>query len=282
MSPIKSVLVALSAVALASCATASNPADRPDGDPGAPDADPNRPDADPNAPDADPAAPDANPGSPDANSCTPGQANCSLANQTGCCSTEACDLDFSDLVGTQCRPVQTAGDEGDTCSSANRCAAGFVCIGNPATCTQYCDANSDCGQPRGQCVIQVTNGGAPIPGATLCSSNCDPVAATNPLCPTGWTCDLFVAEFPYVDGMNPNVDIVDCRPSGGVGEGGSCATADCASGLTCVNYGTSQLCREVCRPSVPTDCTNTLTHSCQNFTTPFTVGGQQYGICQPG
>src|SRR6185503_12692406 len=110
--------------------------------------------------------------------------------------------------------------------------------------------------------------GAPISGAVMCSSNCDPASTTNPLCPSGWTCDLFTATY-----MATSHNIADCRIDGSVGAGASCASASCQAGLTCVTYSsTSKLCRKLCNKTANTGCT---TGTCTSFTTAFTVGGTE-------
>lgn len=143
-------------------------------------------------PDATP--PDAMP--PDANTCP--TSPCDLVEQCGCSTTQACDIDFTDLDGTACRGITVAGDENDTCTSVSQCDAGYVCLGGSGTssCTRYCDDDADCGTPRGQCVLQIVDDmQQPIPGAVACSSNCDPANTTNAACPSGWSCDLYTATF---------------------------------------------------------------------------------------
>jgi hypothetical protein len=201
---------------------------------------------------------------------------CDLVQQCGCGPTQACDIDGSDLIGTACRGVTVAGDENDTCTAASQCGAGYVCVGDAAgeSCKAYCASTTDCASPRGQCVIQLTNQtGAPIDGAVVCSSNCDPANASNPLCPSGWSCDIFTATFQSVDH-----DIADCRVVGTMTQGQACsATSACQAGLTCVNNGTSDVCGKICRRPAGTECTGGTT--CYGFQTPFVVGTQEYGVC---
>ena len=113
----------------------------------------------------------------------------------------------------------------------------------------------------------------PIPGAVVCSSNCDPAAATNPTCPSTWTCDLFSATFNAVDH-----DIADCRAAGTATQGQACsASVACAANLTCVNNGTSTVCGKICKRPAGTECVGGTT--CFGYTTPLTIGGQEYGVC---
>jgi hypothetical protein len=224
-----------------------------------------------NAPDADPGAPDANTTS----SCP--TSPCDLVEQCGACTpgTQACDVDFTDLMGTACRGITAQGDSNDTCPAITDCAAGYVCVGDGTndSCKEYCDADADCGSPRGQCVIQLTDQSSnPIAGAVVCSSNCEPASASNPTCPTGWGCDLFTATFNTVDH-----DIADCRVNGTRTQGQTCGAAGaCAAGLTCVNNGTD-VCGKICKRPAGSECTGGTT--CYGFNPAFTIATQEYGVC---
>ncbi len=204
---------------------------------------------------------------------------CDIQSQCGCDTTMACDVDFSDLMGTACRPKTDTGVEGTSCGGAlgspQKCAKKYICIGNgnDRSCSRYCATNADCLAPRGQCVIQVTGNGVAIPGATTCSSNCDPSVATNPLCPANWSCDLFSATF-----MGTMHRIVDCRLAGAAAQNAACsASVPCAAGLTCVTQGTAMKCAKICKPPSNAGCPGGTT--CQSFGTPFTVAGTEYGAC---
>lgn len=204
---------------------------------------------------------------------------CDIPTQCGCDSTMACDLDFSDLMGTACRNKTDTGVEGTSCGGTfggpTKCARNYVCVGNASgqSCERYCSTTADCISPRGQCVIQITANGMAVPGAVTCSSNCDPSTATNPLCPSGWTCDLFTATFnatPY--------KISDCRVAGTAAQNATCsATVPCAAGLTCVTQGTAMKCAKICKPPSSTGCPAGT--ACQSFQTPFTIVGTEYGAC---
>lgn len=199
---------------------------------------------------------------------------CDLVPQCGCPSNQACDVDFTDLDGTACRGVTTPGTEASTCAAAEACAAGYVCVGGGggSACKPYCASAADCDAPRGACAIQlIDEQDQPIAGAIVCSSNCDPVAAANPSCPSGWSCDLFTANA---------TDIVDCRPAGAATQGQACsATVACAANHTCVNDGTGDVCGRICSRPAGTECSAAPGTTCLGFTDPFTVGGQEYGVC---
>ncbi len=204
---------------------------------------------------------------------------CDVHTQCGCPATQACDLDFSDLMGNACRPQVDTGVEGTSCGgtfgSPQKCAKNYVCLGSGSdrSCERYCKTTADCLAPRGQCVLQITANGAPVPDAVTCTSNCDPASTTNPLCPPTWTCDLFTATYnstPY--------KISDCRASGTAGQGATCsATIACVAGLSCITQGSVMKCAKICKPPSNTGCPGATT--CLSFGTPFSVGGTEYGAC---
>ena len=204
---------------------------------------------------------------------------CDIQTQCGCDQSMACDVDFSDLMGTACRPKTDTGVEGTNCGgtfgSPQKCAKKYICIGSgdARSCNRYCATSADCLSPRGQCVIQITANGMAIPGATTCSSNCDPATTTNPLCPSGWSCDLFTSTF-----MGTQHKIADCRAAGTAAQGATCsATVACAAGLTCVTVSGAMRCAKICKPPSNTGCPTGTT--CGSFSTPFTIAGTEYGAC---
>src|ERR1043165_3563772 len=144
---------------------------------------------------------------------------CSILPQCGCASTDACDIDFSDVNGTACRVINKPGTETSTCDQASKCDRGFACIGcTQAVCKRYCSVDADCGSPRGQCVIDITSAGQPIPGVpSVCSSNCDPVNTGTTFCPANFKCNIFVQTH---NGQQKN--IVDCSVAGAGKQGANC------------------------------------------------------------
>jgi len=214
---------------------------------------------------------------PDTNSCV--AQPCDILTACGCPADQACDIDGSDLMGTDCRPVAaTAANEDGGCSTGSGCKAGLVCLGNPGHCRKYCDDAADCGSPRGQCVITITDGTNPIPGIPkTCTSNCDPTNNTLNNCPAGEKCGLFTLD---VGGVPTN--IVDCDTAGVRTQGQDCTTlgqADdglCAKDFLCVTSGTTNTCRRSCEVGGVNVCT---TGTCTAFTTAFIVGGKNYGFC---
>lgn len=214
----------------------------------------------------------------DASTCP--TAPCDLHQQCGCASPLACDLDFTDLVGTQCRAVNAPGTETSTCASFSECAIGHVCVGGAAgRCEKYCDANSDCGQPRGQCVIQLNNGTTPIAGATTCSANCNPINSAAGGCPSGSKCGFFTVNNALTGNLDR--DIVDCTTPGAGALNATCTTdATCGSDLMCSTVNAVTRCRKVCTVG-SNECAGVAgATTCGGFNPALVVGGVTYGICR--
>lgn len=266
-----------SAVAVIDSASAIDAPGAADAKPGTIDATPGTIDATPGTPDAKvfdaaPGTPDAKP-APDANTCP--VLPCTLSPQCGCPANQSCDIDPADLMGNVCRAVNVPGKETSSCSSFSECATGYVCVGGE--CERYCDDNTDCAQPRGQCVVQLVDANqAAIPGAVVCSSNCDPGVANNSAyCPSAASkCGIFTATFGGADH-----DIAACTAPG-TGVHGTACTDDSTCGVQtlCTNVGTLA-CRRICK--VTSDCSGLAGTSCLHFSTPLTIGGTEYGVCGP-
>jgi hypothetical protein len=212
---------------------------------------------------------------PDSNNCA--VQPCTILPQCGCPADDACDID-DDNDGGACRNVSaTAQQEGGACSTISGCVAGTVCLG-AGICRKYCDDNTDCGQPRGQCLITITDGTNPIPNVPkTCSSNCDPTNVAAGGCPANKKCSLFT-----INANNVVNNIVDCDVAGAGLQGADCKVgadgddALCGKDHTCVTSdgGTTFTCRRMC--VVGTACT---VGTCTAFGTPFIVGGINYGVC---
>lgn len=218
---------------------------------------------------------DAPPLPPDANNCA--TQPCDILSQCGCGAGSACDIDDEDNMGTACRTVFTPGDEESTCINATRCDAGFVCLFDAGTnvgnCKRYCDADADCGTPRGRCIITITSGGQPIADIPkACSSNCDPTNTAAGGCPSSRKCSLFNAA---------GTGIVDCAIAGTGTQGASCQSggvADdklCAPDFLCTTVGAAVACRRICRVGDNSTCGGL---TCIPFETPFVVD-VEYGVC---
>jgi hypothetical protein len=191
-------------------------------------------------------------------------------------------------MGNLCRAVNAPGRVTNTCGSFSECDVGYVCIGDGTNdnCHAYCAQNSDCPGPRGQCVIQLTDNSTPpkaIPGAVVCSSNCDPsIASASTYCPANWKCGLYSATYPT--GSTTTYDITDCEAVATAGtQGASCqngTAADdtkCAQNYTCATLdGTTFKCGKVIKyPSGACPAGSTS----YAFNPALTIGGTQYGVC---
>lgn len=64
--------------------------------------------------------------------------DCDLVEQTGCDPGEGCYPNSSTEGTVICDPAGS-GTQGDTCESRSACESGFVCAGEPLTCTKICD-----------------------------------------------------------------------------------------------------------------------------------------------
>lgn len=215
----------------------------------------------------------------DANGCA--TQPCSIFPQCGCGGNNACDI-ASSLMGTSCRMITTPGKETGACSTPRDCDRGYVCLGGTgASCHKYCNANTDCTGPRGQCVIEITSGGNVIPNIPpACSSNCDPTSTNPAECPSTHKCGLFTATKG-----GTQVKISGCSLAGTGVQGTSCKVGTagddslCGKGFLCttLNAGTDFNCRRMCqRAPAGAACP---TGTCIGFTTPHTINGVEYGVC---
>jgi len=206
---------------------------------------------------------------------------CDILPQCGCAADQACDIDTSDLMGTACRTVSASPkSEGQACSNAAQCDVGTVCLGG--FCRKYCSTNADCGQPRGQCVIDIQDSqGNILPGIpTACSSNCDPSNVAAGGCDAGAKCGLFSATH-----MGVPSDIVACTTAGAGTQGTTCTGGGqgddklCAADFSCttIDSGTSFQCRKVCVVGISGTCP--LNQTCLQFNPTLTIGGTEYGVC---
>ena len=221
----------------------------------------------------------------DGNGCT--AQPCTILPQCGCGGATACDVDTSDNNGAACRSITAPGKETATCTGLDGCDRGYVCLGGAAyaSCKKYCTGDADCGSPRGKCAITISSGGQPIPGIpTVCSSNCDPLNATQAECPTTYKCGLFRTTF-----MGASTDLTDCSPAGAGQQGADCKSgtlgndALCAKTFSCTttDAGATYRCRKFCtNPGVAASaqCAN---QACIAFTNPYTIAGVTYGVCAP-
>ena len=207
---------------------------------------------------------------------------CTILPQCGCLGATACDLDTSDNMGTMCRSVVQPGQETSTCNTQDKCDKGYVCLGGAAfaSCKKYCQADMDCGTPRGRCAIDISAGGMAIQGIpSVCSSNCNPLLLGAPAeCPANYKCGLFTATH-----FSQPVKVTDCTPAGAGTQGANCKSGNlgneslCAAGYLCttVDAGANFNCRRICNKTANTGCT---TGTCIAFNPAHTVD-VEYGVC---
>jgi large repetitive protein len=197
---------------------------------------------------------------------------CTLVNpQTGCAANQACDL-VDDDGNTGCRAVTTQGTSNNHCELETECAAGYVCLGDPAVandtqCRRYCDVDSDCNGDGSRCLIQIGDAnGDPIPGVDVCTNHCEPVTQAG--CPSGQGC------LPYEDGAQ---DFTDCTLVGTKLDGATCSVAEeCRPGSLCVDdTATLSHCRRMCEVGLTCPSGGT----CTGFVDPVDLSGVEVGVC---
>ncbi|MCC6213272.1 MAG: hypothetical protein IT376_00245 [Polyangiaceae bacterium] len=206
--------------------------------------------------------------SSDSPPCTPSTptSGCDLVAGCGCELGEKCDL-FDPAAGSaQCTEDGTLSPfQGCVFGS---CVAGTICV--LGVCRPVCASSAGCVAPSATCVpAQYASGGTavPVPGVSVCTSGCDPVAPSDG-CGAALTCS-------FRDGA-PGV--TDCFAAGtGVGPG-TCAAQGCAPGFQCVDVQGSLDCLRWCRVGQPADCDG---KTCVRLTTAPTLGGVEYGTCEP-
>lgn len=188
------------------------------------------------------------------------------APQCGCRETERCNL-VNDPLERDCVAIGTKGSS-QACESD--CEAGYMCVNNntggPAICHQFCDDDSDCSGAGSLCVLDVGAG-----AGTLCTHNCDPISSSG--CEDPATkCDI-ASEM-----QAPNRSLTQCAGAGTLTQGQACTTtADCASGLGCLDVGgMMKQCLTWCRVSSPV-CPGAET--CTSFNPTITIGAVEYGSC---
>jgi len=196
-----------------------------------------------------------------------------VSPQCGCAGGQACTISGTSRICT------TAGSTpiGASCSGVASCVPGGICINvsrdsaAPANmCNRFCDADGDCA--GGICLYTLDDGaGGEIPGVTVCSTPCDPIARTG--CPAGTACSIFQ------ESMGSMRYFTDCSAPVGTGAQGAACTdqTDCGPGFGCVGSQCLQWCDGVGFSGALGGCPTGL--RCYGFTTPITIGGTTYGVC---
>lgn len=208
----------------------------------------------------------------DANLCL----GCSLVGDSCCPADQACDL--GDMNQTMCRDVVVPGMETATCAGSTSCARGYVCVNGGTTgyCLEYCNADTQCQGGGGLCTIQlVDENDMPIPGAKVCSLNCDPLTSSG--CPAGWGCHL-------VYNTTENRYFTLCQTPGTAGQEQPCPKGhqDCMPGYSCFNVTsgstTSLKCLKTCE-NPGASCPGLTGKTCQSRNPTATLNGKEYGAC---
>jgi hypothetical protein len=219
----------------------------------------------------------------DANSCS--HQPCTLAPQCGCAAGMSCDLDGANLAtgGTVCRAAG-AGTEATLCTADTDCKVGNSCVGG--RCRDLCATDNDCKSGAGAlCIIQVQFGNPPqdIPGAKVCTTDCDATSKTPAGCPATWGCHV------YIETGGAMRNLTDCEPgpASGGGIGATCTSnASCQPGNDCIALTQGGVTTNQCRPSCI--CPNLNCNagtcpsgggSCHAFNPAATIGTREYGTC---
>jgi hypothetical protein len=163
------------------------------------------------------------------------------------------------------------------------CQAGMQCVNTGSTpqgyCHQFCEEDSDCtlpsSGPGALCALQLNSG-----GATVCSTNCDPVTNTG--------CKELNPELKCDIGREqegPMRFFTRCTGAGATMPDDACTTSSqCAPGSSCipVQNEPENHCLVWCtNPNGGGLCPQGGSHACTGFTTPLLIGALEYGVCLP-
>jgi hypothetical protein len=189
----------------------------------------------------------------------------------GCAAGEKCTVVDATTGGSGCRTAGSVPPFGP-CSSETDCALGSWCNPSSQACEPFCKDDADCG--AAQCVsVIVLETSSPVPGLTVCSIPCDPMAASP--CAAGLNCSFPGAHMGF-----------ECVLSQSATEGNTCtATADCAAPLACAvsTASTTGLCSPWCLvdASAATTACDGMSE-CLAINPPATnANGDTYGNCVP-
>ena len=203
-------------------------------------------------------------------------APCSEFPQCGCAGTQNCDIFIPTTGQPNGNTVCVASGMTplyNNCTGEGQCAKGDSCVGG--VCKPFCGATSDCPGAGRACSSVVDGNNMAIPGAKICSQNCNPL---NPQDATGgWSpcgpnvdCGGGTQAAPQSDCYGPAVAANT--------QGAACDNANCAPGYDCIgNTLSGYFCRHYCRVGNNGDCPSGTT--CNTLSTPEYVGTQQYGYC---
>lgn len=196
-----------------------------------------------------------------------------VAPQCGCGSGQGCYLAGATR---SCNPAGTAA-EGASCAAVNSCAPGLAClnISRSATavnqCMRFCASDGDCSGAGSICLYTLDDGaGGTVPGVRVCSRSCDPITSSG--CTSAAACRI------YRESGGAMRFLTDCAaPVGAGGQYSPCVDeTSCQRGFACLDVGFGNECLRWCRVGAG-GCS--FGETCYGFTTPITIGGVQYGVC---
>ncbi|APR79559.1 Hypothetical protein A7982_04906 [Minicystis rosea] len=201
-------------------------------------------------------------------SSTGGPTMCRLKHDAEDCKTgERCTIADPDTGSTKCVAITaTPSTPYAACTTDEVCPAGTWCDARTATCAPFCASSNDCG--GGLCVAaEASNPNTTthtVPGATVCTANCDPVSATS--CGPNAACN-----YDFLAGA------FDCFQSQNQPIGSSCSFAECAPTLVC-----GSTCLAWCFPAGAPSLACPGFADCNAFSnlTPM-YNGVTYGYCNP-
>lgn len=224
--------------------------------------------------------------------CPAGQ-TCTASTASGCATSSTCSESPCRLVTPQCgcaaglactisgtsRICGAAGTSTTGMPCTGGCATGTLCVtlgaavGAPTACETFCNTDSDCTGLGALCIEMLNDGsGGTIPGVTLCTLSCNPLAGTG--CVTGATCRVYTETGGAMRGLT------QCSPVGAGAVGDMCTTADdCRAGMLCVDTtgGGTTHCANICNAGTGAGCGPLRT--CGHFAPPIIVGTTEYGVC---
>jgi hypothetical protein len=212
---------------------------------------------------------------------------CSIVEQCGCGTDQACDLDPAKFAegGALCRTTTETGTEETLCDSATDCATGYGCIGG--ACALYCGDAEDCGE-GGRCdnelvYVDGNDDVQAIPDAKVCSKSCRlDLTPVDGGCPNDPSIGCRVKE--DADGLYTDCELVNDSGSGKQ-EYDCIDDLDCARGFGCFTHEDDgrleDECLEMCVAKVDGKA---VANTCAGGRTCFaitglTIGNIDYGAC---
>ncbi|HUJ57590.1 MAG TPA: hypothetical protein VLX92_03845 [Kofleriaceae bacterium] len=200
---------------------------------------------------------------------------CTLVPQSGCSGADpACDLTAADDGTVGCRAVTKQGVSNSHCALDTDCKTGYTCVHDDANsadapwCARFCDVDGDCTGIGSRCVDQLVDHNDHGLGIYTCSNSCDVYEQAR--CPSGMGCLGFT---------DAGGNYTDCAYMGTTPDGDACTASDqCELGSSCVTVGGASTCAAYCLFGDDTTCDGT--ELCNEFATPLTINGVEYGFCQ--